>query len=140
MQSGKPHDGDLADGLVAALPVFCGARTRKGGACHSYPVKGRRRGRMHGGATLKGMNHPNYKHGRRSKFCVFGWAERREEAKARALVGQLRCVNREVAKLPGSVTFEEFEAAVRRGTAKWLQRCAAARRPKPRRPRPLTDG
>lgn len=45
----------------------CGARTRKGRSCENPPVLGRNRCRMHGGASLRGSNHPNFKHGRRSK-------------------------------------------------------------------------
>ncbi len=45
----------------------CGAKTRKGLSCQNSPVLGRNRCRMHGGASLRGSNHPNFKHGRRSK-------------------------------------------------------------------------
>ena len=46
---------------------MCGAKTRKGRSCENPPVLGRNRCRMHGGASLRGSNHPNFKHGRRSK-------------------------------------------------------------------------
>ena len=48
----------------------CGAKTRKGRPCQNAPVLGRNRCRMHGGASLRGAAHPNFKHGRRSKAPV----------------------------------------------------------------------
>jgi hypothetical protein len=43
--------------------VVCGAKTRTGAACRNNPVTGKKRCRMHGGASLSGKNHWNYKHG-----------------------------------------------------------------------------
>jgi hypothetical protein len=45
----------------------CGARTRAGTPCQLAPVVGNRRCRLHGGKSLAGEAHPNYKHGCRSK-------------------------------------------------------------------------
>lgn len=41
----------------------CGARTRTGHACGNRPMTNGRC-RMHGGASLKGFEHPRWKHGR----------------------------------------------------------------------------
>lgn len=47
----------------------CGAKLRHGGTCKQYPITGRNRCRLHGGATpVAGPTHPNWKHGRRSKL------------------------------------------------------------------------
>jgi hypothetical protein len=48
--------------------AICGARTRKGGACQRPPLAGKTRCRLHGGCSLAGMAHPNFKHGQRSKY------------------------------------------------------------------------
>lgn len=46
----------------------CGAQTRQGGPCQQPAVSGGSRCRMHGGRSLKGVAHPNYKHGRYSDY------------------------------------------------------------------------
>jgi len=46
---------------------FCGARTRNGESCKRRPNhKGRCH--LHGGKSLGGIAHPNFKHGRYSKY------------------------------------------------------------------------
>lgn len=49
----------------------CGARTRAGTPCQRYPVAGKRRCRLHGGAAGSGApsaeRNGNYKHGRYSR-------------------------------------------------------------------------
>lgn len=59
-------------------PTFtpCGAKTRNGGACPNPPVKGSKRCRMHGGKSLKGIAHPNFKTGRWSSSIPERMAER----------------------------------------------------------------
>lgn len=47
--------------------IACGAKTRSGTACRNIPMAGKKRCRMHGGASLSGKNHWNYKHGYWSK-------------------------------------------------------------------------
>lgn len=42
----------------------CGAKTRKGYPCPNPPLKGRKRCKMHGGATPRGAACANFKHGR----------------------------------------------------------------------------
>jgi hypothetical protein len=51
-------------------PKICGAQLRKkpGSTCQKRPVKGKRRCRLHGGLSLKGVEHKNYTHGRYSKY------------------------------------------------------------------------
>ena len=41
----------------------CGARTRSGAPCKNVPMANGRC-RMHGGSSLSGEAHPNYKHGK----------------------------------------------------------------------------
>jgi hypothetical protein len=43
--------------------VICGAKTRSGRPCQKFPVTGRARCRLHGGASKRGEEHWNYKHG-----------------------------------------------------------------------------
>lgn len=45
----------------------CGARTRQGVPCQQ-PAMENGRCRMHGGRSLRGVAHPNYKHGRYSDY------------------------------------------------------------------------
>jgi len=64
-----------SDAQCHAIPR-CGAKTRSGNPCASFPVSGRRRCRMHGG-TNPGPprgNQNGYKHGRYSAEAI---AERR---------------------------------------------------------------
>ena len=48
-------------------PITCGAKTRSGGHCMNHPVTGKKRCRMHGGTSISGKGHWNYKHGYWSK-------------------------------------------------------------------------
>lgn len=51
------------------MKEVCGAKTRAGTPCQRAPVAGRTRCRLHGGASpLPGPSHPNWKHGRRSRY------------------------------------------------------------------------
>lgn len=43
--------------------MICGAKTRSGTQCQKSPLENKRRCRLHGGASLSGTAHPNYKHG-----------------------------------------------------------------------------
>ena len=45
----------------------CGARTRAGNPCQKPPLQGKARCRLHGGMSLSGKDHPNYKHGHCTK-------------------------------------------------------------------------
>jgi len=47
--------------------MTCGAKTRIGVPCQKYPISGKTRCRLHGGLSLSGEAHPNYKHGNCSK-------------------------------------------------------------------------
>lgn len=58
----------------------CGAKTRSGKPCKRGPVPGRKRCKLHGGASLAGPLSPSFKHGRHSKYMPKGMAERYEEA------------------------------------------------------------
>lgn len=45
----------------------CGAQKKDGTLCQQFPLKGRSRCRLHGGATPQGLASPNLRHGRYSK-------------------------------------------------------------------------
>ena len=60
----EPARRDADTGDQRPLPGRCGARTRSGLACLAYPVAGRTRCRMHGGASPRGVSSPHYRHGR----------------------------------------------------------------------------
>ena len=47
--------------------MTCGAKTRSGKPCQKPPLLGRKRCRLHGGMSLSGKDHPNYKHGHCTK-------------------------------------------------------------------------
>lgn len=49
----------------------CGAKTRAGGKCQRRP-NSTGRCRLHGGASLRGVHSPTFKHGRRSKYIMGG--------------------------------------------------------------------
>ena len=74
---------------VSALngnPVTCGARTRAGGAC-CQPAMRNGRCRQHGGMSLRGLSHPNTKHGRRSKYLPHGLIAEVEDRMGRPWTG-----------------------------------------------------
>lgn len=48
-------------------PIACGAKTRTGATCKNQPMAGKKRCRMHGGASPSGKEHWNFKHGYWSK-------------------------------------------------------------------------
>ncbi|MEI7495909.1 MAG: HGGxSTG domain-containing protein [Betaproteobacteria bacterium] len=47
--------------------MICGAKTKAGSPCKKPPLQGRARCRLHGGMSLSGKDHPNYKHGHCTK-------------------------------------------------------------------------
>lgn len=48
-------------------PPRCGARNRQGAPCQAPAIRGKTRCRLHGGRSLAGREHPNYKHGNYTK-------------------------------------------------------------------------
>ncbi len=47
----------------------CNAKTRSGYPCKRFPVSAKTRCRLHGGLSLSGENHWNYKHGNCTKIA-----------------------------------------------------------------------
>ena len=47
---------------------LCGAKTRAGTPCKRIARQPQGRCRLHGGCSLMGFAHPNFKHGQRSKY------------------------------------------------------------------------
>lgn len=68
----------------------CGAKTRAGTPCQRYPLAGRERCRLHGGATPRGMDLPQTKSGRWSKDLPSRLAARYHEALKDARLLELR--------------------------------------------------
>ncbi len=56
----------------------CGAKTRCGAPCRNLAVRHMKRCRMHGGKSLDGIAHPNYKHACYSKHSILGIVMRAE--------------------------------------------------------------
>jgi hypothetical protein len=50
---------------------LCGAKTRAGTPCKRLARQPQGRCRLHGGCSLRGMAHPNFKDGHRSKYVGF---------------------------------------------------------------------
>ncbi|PAY07210.1 hypothetical protein CK489_15540 [Bradyrhizobium sp. UFLA03-84] len=65
----------------------CGAKTRRGGACRTPAVRGKRRCRMHGGAKGSGAPKANRNARKHGLFTRDAIAERRQ---IRALLGEVR--------------------------------------------------
>lgn len=76
----------------------CGALTRARTRCRRRPCKGRRRCHLHGGKSLRGVDHPRFKHGRYSKDDPLG--ERAKDRAGRRARAVARELTRELAKLP----------------------------------------
>ena len=56
--------------IIKSMKTECGAKTRAGGRCKNAPIGSTGRCRMHGGKSLSGIAHPNYKHGKYSKVFL----------------------------------------------------------------------
>ena len=63
--------------------MTCGAQTRSGNPCQKPPLQGKTRCRLHGGMSLSGKDHPNYKHGQATK------AYRKQLAEGNAVIKHL---------------------------------------------------
>ncbi|MFL6207453.1 MAG: HGGxSTG domain-containing protein [Pyrinomonadaceae bacterium] len=97
---------------------FCDARTRKGGSCRRRPCDGRTRCHLHGGRSRAWFAHPNFKHGRYSKYSLAGYEWRRQ----RQAVAFHRDVNRALARLPGDGVSLAQMLAVMRGVRAYHRR------------------
>jgi hypothetical protein len=75
MSKQDPHAMD-----IKPTHPTCGAKLRNGKKCPSWPMQGRTRCRMHGGATPVGIASPNWKTGRYSKYLPQGLGELAYEA------------------------------------------------------------
>ncbi len=61
--------------------MLCQGKNRStGGPCKANAIVGREYCRVHGGKVPRGVAHPNFRHGRRSKDLVANLQERYEEA------------------------------------------------------------
>lgn len=69
---------------------ICGAKTRQGTSCQRSPARGRKRCRLHGGATPRGRASPHFKTGEHSKFLPDRLIGRYEEAQADPHLRSLR--------------------------------------------------
>jgi hypothetical protein len=64
--------------------MICGSKTRTGSLCQKPPLEGKKRCRLHGGMSLSGKAHPNYRHGN----CSI--ESRSENSEASAYIKQLK--------------------------------------------------
>lgn len=71
---------------------MCGAKTRKGAPCRRAPMEN---GRcyLHGGKSLRLFAHPNYKHGRYSKYSGILETERAERQRKRILEKRMKALD-----------------------------------------------
>ena len=90
MKTGIPHEGKL-----------CGARTRRGTACARRPMRNGRCN-LHGGKSRAWFFHPNFKHGRYSKYSMARIDARHERQRAAVK----RDFERELAKLPDGTIWD----------------------------------
>lgn len=77
---------------------LCGAKTRKGTPCCRAP-KPNGRCSLHGGKSLAWFAHPNFRHGRYSKYSTAGVEDRQRRQSAAVA----RDLQRAVDKLPDGV-------------------------------------
>lgn len=100
---------------------MCGAKTRSGEPCRRPPVpqgrfwiSGNLRCHLHGGKSLAGYAHPNFKHGRYSK--VINGLHAEEIAAEKAKKKRQRAINKACRefekKYKRQPTFEEFSRIV----------------------------
>lgn len=102
MNAAIPHEGR------------CNARTRAGGLCRRRPRPPLPRCNLHGGKSLFGIAHPNYKHGLYSKHCPAGRVRRAEAEARRRRRALWRAFYAEVERRGGSVTWPQAFAILRR--------------------------
>lgn len=69
--------------------MFCSAKTRAGTPCQKQALAGKSRCRNHGGCSLSGKEHPNWKHGRRSKQVIEHSRAARERIRELVYMGRL---------------------------------------------------
>jgi hypothetical protein len=71
--------------------MSCGAKTRSGSQCKNAPLKdgAGQRCKLHGGMSLSGVNHPNYKHGQ----CTKKFRRATAEASARIKLLEQLAIN-----------------------------------------------
>jgi len=68
-------------GSIARV-AYCGAKTRAGGYCKRPAMKTNGRCRLHGGAALRGVAQPQFKHGKYSKYLPEGMKAQYERSMA----------------------------------------------------------
>lgn len=106
----------------------CGAKTRSGKPCRKRAVRGMRRCRNHGGASLVGIANPNWKHGRYSSYLPRNLAKRYREAvtdpslvsvvdELALVVARQQCLLEQLKGIEDSSTHD----AVERETAIWAE-------------------
>jgi len=120
MHDGNPH-------------AICGAKTKSGGTCKNPPMLGKKRCRMHGGATPTGAALPQFKHGRYSSVMPermrARYAESLADPQLEALRGDIALVDARLEDVLGRVdtgeagslwtalfnAWEDFQSARRLG-------------------------
>jgi len=99
--------------------LFCGARTRSGGRCLRYPLEGKRRCKLHGGASTG----PRTPEGRDNSLSTLtnGHQQWYERMKERGYLfrggwpkGMPRCLDRIIAKARELIASRKHERAARK--------------------------
>lgn len=93
----------------------CGAKTRSGTPCKRLPAVPNKGGRcnLHGGKSLAWFAHPNFKHGRYSKYSFEGIRLRAERAQ-RKRMRPVWCEFKKWLKAHPEPSLKQFMAAWRR--------------------------
>ena len=68
--------------------MLCGAKTRHGSPCQKHSLDGKTRCRLHGGLSLAGKEHWNYKHGQCTNAIRKKSKKIKEELKALVNLGK----------------------------------------------------
>jgi len=104
------------------LKIICGALTRAKTPCARPPVPGRTRCKLHGGASLRGIEHPRFKTGRHSKVIPLRLAatyqEKLEDGEILSLVPDIALLDTRIEELltqmtVATSTWEELRRAYR---------------------------
>lgn len=106
--AGRTHESGRVKGSPAPIEGRCGARLRKSDPpryCAQYPLEGKTRCKLHGGASLSGPNHANWKHGKYDGTLPSGLAKHYSAARANA---DLVAHTEEIALVDAKI-FEDFE-------------------------------
>jgi hypothetical protein len=100
---------------------ICGAKTRAGTPCRRAPMFNGRCS-LHGGKSRGWFAHPNYKHGRYSKYSPVPLMEKVEKMKKRRTAAFLKAWAKKQAELGRELSYEELRLLLRAVHAKFAEK------------------